>query len=73
MDFEALKVIASRRNAGPSAADVQGEPSLVVKARGTTVIPKEHHNRLTAPTRRHLACRSTDPINTPAPQALPSQ
>lgn len=42
VEFEARKVIASRYDLGPSAADVLAEPVVVVRATGTTVIPKEH-------------------------------
>lgn len=42
VEFEARKVIASRYDVAPSAADVLDEPVVVVRARGTTVIPKEH-------------------------------
>ena len=42
VEFEARKVIASRYDIAPSAADVLDEPVVVVRARGTTVIPKEH-------------------------------
>lgn len=40
--FEARKVVASRYDLGPSAADVLPEPVVVVRATGTTVIPKAH-------------------------------
>jgi 3-aminobutyryl-CoA ammonia-lyase len=42
VEFEARKVIASRYDVAPSAADVLTEPVVVVRARGTTVIPTEH-------------------------------
>jgi 3-aminobutyryl-CoA ammonia-lyase len=42
VSFEARKVIASRYDITPSAADVLSEPIVVVRATGTTVIPKEH-------------------------------
>jgi 3-aminobutyryl-CoA ammonia-lyase len=41
MEFEAHKVIAARPDLAPSAADVLGDPVLVVRARGTCVTPKE--------------------------------
>lgn len=44
--FEAVKVIASRYDVTPSAADVLVEPVVVVRARGTTVIPVEHSRAL---------------------------
>ena len=40
MTFEAHKVIAARPDRAPSAADVLSEPVLVVRARGTCVVPK---------------------------------
>ncbi|NIL78364.1 hotdog domain-containing protein [Rhodococcus sp. B10] len=40
--FEARKVVASRYDASPSAADILDEPIVVVRATGTTVIPKEN-------------------------------
>lgn len=45
VDLEARKVIASRYDLGPSSADILDEPVVVVRARGTTVIPKEHSRR----------------------------
>jgi 3-aminobutyryl-CoA ammonia-lyase len=48
--FEARKVIASRYDVGPSAADVLAEPIVTCRAIGTTVVPKAH-SRTTAPTR----------------------
>lgn len=42
VELEARKVIASRYDQTPSAADLLPEPQLVVRAVGTTVIPKEH-------------------------------
>ena len=42
VEFEAYKVIASRYDESPSAADVLAAPQLVCRATGTTVIPKEH-------------------------------
>ena len=43
--FEAHKVIASRYDLAPSAADVIKEPVVVCRATGTTVIPKEHSRK----------------------------
>lgn len=43
--FEARKVIASRYDLGPSAADVLVEPIVTCRAIGTTVIPKDHSRR----------------------------
>ena len=40
LEFEAHKVIAARPDESPSAADVLDEPVLVVRARGTCVVPK---------------------------------
>jgi 3-aminobutyryl-CoA ammonia-lyase len=40
MEFEAHKVISARPDISASAADVLGEPVLVVRARGTCVTPK---------------------------------
>ncbi|WP_171042497.1 hotdog domain-containing protein [Sinomonas gamaensis] len=45
VEFEARKVIASRYDVSPSAADVLDEPILVVRATGTTVIPVEHSRK----------------------------
>src|SRR3954468_17373594 len=42
VQLEARKVIASRYDDTPSGADVLDEPILVVRAVGTTVVPKEH-------------------------------
>ena len=39
MEFEAHKVITPRTDVSPSAADVLDEPVLVVRARGTCVVP----------------------------------
>lgn len=39
MVFEAVKVIAARPEAGPSAADLLDEPLVVCRARGTCVVP----------------------------------
>lgn len=41
MEFEAHKVIAARRDIGPSAADSLDEPVLVVRATGVCVTPAE--------------------------------
>jgi 3-aminobutyryl-CoA ammonia-lyase len=40
--FEAVKVIASRYDEAPSAADVLEDPVVVCRATATTVIPREH-------------------------------
>jgi 3-aminobutyryl-CoA ammonia-lyase len=45
VDFEARKVIASRYDVTPSAADVLDEPLVVCRATGTTVIPTEHSRK----------------------------
>jgi 3-aminobutyryl-CoA ammonia-lyase len=45
VDFEARKVIASRYDVSPSAADVLAEPVVVCRATGTTVIPQEHSRK----------------------------
>lgn len=45
VEFEARKIIASRYDLGPSAADVLKEPVVVCRATGTTVIPKEHSRK----------------------------
>ena len=42
MEFAAYKVIAPRPDISPSAADVLSPPLLVVKARGTCVVPHDH-------------------------------
>lgn len=47
VSFEARKVIASRYDLGPSAADVLAEPIVTCRAIGTTVIPKEHSRKST--------------------------
>ncbi len=41
MEFTARKVVASRPDISPSAADVLEEPVLVARARGVCVTPKE--------------------------------
>ena len=41
MNFEARKVIVSRPDISPSAADVLAEPIVVCRAHGTCVTPKE--------------------------------
>ena len=41
VELEARKVITSRYDQSPSGADVLDEP-VVVRATGTTVVPKEH-------------------------------
>lgn len=40
MEFEARKVIAARTDISASAADVLAEPVVVVRARGTCVVPR---------------------------------
>ena len=40
MEFEARKVIAQRVDISPSAADVLSQPIVVVRARGTCVVPR---------------------------------
>jgi 3-aminobutyryl-CoA ammonia-lyase len=45
VEFEARKVIASRYDETPSAADVLAEPIVVARAVGTTVIPVEHSRK----------------------------
>lgn len=45
VEFEARKVIASRYDLAPSAADVLAEPIVTCRAVGTTVIPREHSRR----------------------------
>jgi 3-aminobutyryl-CoA ammonia-lyase len=45
VEFEAHKVIASRYDVSPSAADVLAEPITTCRAIGTTVIPKAHSRR----------------------------
>jgi len=42
VEFEARKIIASRYDVGPSAADILSEPVVVARAVGTTVIPREN-------------------------------
>jgi 3-aminobutyryl-CoA ammonia-lyase len=42
VQLEARKVIASRYDDTPSGADVLDEPVVVVRAVGTTVVPKQH-------------------------------
>jgi 3-aminobutyryl-CoA ammonia-lyase len=39
MEFEAAKVITPRADISPSAADVLAAPLIVVRARGTCVVP----------------------------------
>ena len=41
MNFEARKVIVSRPDISPSAADVLAEPIVVCRAHGTCVTPKD--------------------------------
>lgn len=50
VDFEARKVIASRYDKNPSAADVLDEPVVVCRATGTTVIPKENSRKVSSQT-----------------------
>lgn len=45
VQFEARKIIASRYDVSPSAADVLDEPVVVTRATGTTVIPREHSRK----------------------------
>jgi 3-aminobutyryl-CoA ammonia-lyase len=45
VEFEARKVIVSRYDVAPSAADVLPEPVVVCRATGTTVVPKEHSRK----------------------------
>lgn len=42
VEFEARKVIASRYDLAPSAADVLATPVVVCRATGTTAVPKDH-------------------------------
>jgi 3-aminobutyryl-CoA ammonia-lyase len=42
VELEAYKVIAARYDKSPSGADVLDRPQLVVRAVGTTVVPKDH-------------------------------
>jgi 3-aminobutyryl-CoA ammonia-lyase len=49
VEFEARKVIASRYDLEPSAADVLDEPVVVGRATGTTVIPREHSRKSPEP------------------------
>lgn len=42
VEFEARKIIASRYDIGPSAADILSGPVVVARAVGTTVIPREN-------------------------------
>jgi 3-aminobutyryl-CoA ammonia-lyase len=42
MEFQARKVISPRTDISPSAADVLAEPIVVVRARGTCVVPHKH-------------------------------
>lgn len=45
VEFEARKVIASRYETAPDAADILDEPIVVVRATGTTVVPVENSRR----------------------------
>jgi 3-aminobutyryl-CoA ammonia-lyase len=42
MEFEARKVIAARSDISPTAADLLNEPLVVVRARGTCVVPRSN-------------------------------
>jgi 3-aminobutyryl-CoA ammonia-lyase len=44
-DLVATKVIASRADIGPSAADVLDEPVVVCRAKGITVVPKANSRK----------------------------
>jgi 3-aminobutyryl-CoA ammonia-lyase len=46
MSFEARKVIASRPDLASSAADVVDEPFVVVRAKGTCVVPKANQRKI---------------------------
>jgi 3-aminobutyryl-CoA ammonia-lyase len=46
MSFEARKVIVSRTDLSPSAADVVDEPFVVVRAKGTCVVPKANQRKI---------------------------
>ena len=46
MSFEARKIIAARPDLSPSAADVLDEPLVVVRARGTCVVPKSNQRKV---------------------------
>ena len=46
MSFEARKVIVSRPDLSPSAADVVDEPFVVVRAKGTCVVPKANQRTI---------------------------
>ncbi|HEY1727999.1 MAG TPA: hotdog domain-containing protein [Candidatus Baltobacteraceae bacterium] len=46
MSFEARKIIAARPDLSPSAADVVDEPIVVVRARGTCVVPKANQRNV---------------------------
>jgi 3-aminobutyryl-CoA ammonia-lyase len=45
MSFEARKVIAARTDLSASAADVVVEPFVVVRAKGTCVVPKAQQRK----------------------------
>jgi 3-aminobutyryl-CoA ammonia-lyase len=45
MDFEARKVIATRTDVSPSAADYLSDPIVVCRASGTCVTPKNKKRR----------------------------
>jgi 3-aminobutyryl-CoA ammonia-lyase len=46
MTFEARKIIAARPDLSASAADVVAEPFVVVRARGTCVVPKANQRNV---------------------------
>jgi hypothetical protein len=46
VELEARTVIASRYDQSPSGTDVLDEPVVVVRAVGTTVVPKAHSRGL---------------------------
>ena len=48
VEFEARKVVASRYDVAPSAADALEEPIVVVRAVGTTVVPRAHSRKPSA-------------------------
>jgi 3-aminobutyryl-CoA ammonia-lyase len=48
VEFEARKVVASRYDVTPSAADALEDPIVVVRAVGTTVVPKVNSRKTAA-------------------------
>jgi len=46
MRFEARKIVAARPDLSPSAADALSEPAIVVRARGTCVVPKDNQRKI---------------------------